>query len=1201
MKSVGWRYSENNYRSFIFGFIFITLLILPSIQGRGDGFEINEVKAGSYIIMNESLVIDGDDDFEDNDNITGSGTHGDPYMISGFDMDEYSIIVKNTNKYFTITDINWGKNNDDYRLIFRNDKHVKIDNLTINSVHFLDGDDCNELIINNSRFSTGSTGGHIFFGDTNSVNITGSDFKYIRTSGYVKIKMEFYGNNGNTRISNSTFDGFDIISEIYGNQLVENCTFNSTILRPRGMSSTSEIRYNSFSLSVASGGITLYRYVDGCNYGSIHHNQFNRLTNGISIRDYYPSAPDGFLIKNNSFISCEQGIYDSQSRSFEITSNDFNYCTNCGIKLEGCDQNLIWKNRFINCGITVTGGFENEYRNKWDYEGCGNYWSDYSGTDEDGNGAYDIPYNISTGNIDMFPVTNYHFDIDRPDLSILTHSSGTLERSYNRIGWETDDEWGIKKVEFRETCGYNIDVTGMNLYPIFLDEGIHNISFKATDENGLFRIVYLNLELNRTYPVLNFTTLSDGCAIDNDPVNVLWDLVDYFPVVKQNFTIDGKLTQLETNVGSRILDLKEGSHSVAIMLTDDLGFEVTQIINFFVDRTAPIIELTGLAPGSKISSRAVNFDCRIVETIGLDSAGYRLDDGEWIEVSGDFSFEKILNYGDHEFHVEAVDGAKHITILDVPFEILKDNLVEVLSPENGTVFNTDSIDLDWTYGGKFHWSETFIRLGADKEFFSIGTSYDYEMEFAEDGEYLVTLILVDEVGNYIQSNFWVIRDTKDPTVGFLDVDDINYINTWKMDLSWNAVDNNGIDHYELKIDERDWDHKGLETSSELGLTEGEHTISIRAFDLAGNIDEAEIEVIVDITPPELEFLDMDVFTSTGIEIEWECDDNYGIESMFITIEGLKSKDVLGKDGYSITLNQDGRYLVTLNATDLAGNTESISTVIIVDTTEPRAVWKGAPISITNSTTITLDWEIDEDVGIDQLFLLVDGNRINLDINDTSYTIDLEDGSHTISLTVIDIGGWQYILNYPKEVLIDTEDPTLQIVDKIVGKDGTASFSWTVTDVTQSDLKVMISLDGEDYIEVLGDSYKTDMLPPGDHIIKIKIIDKAGNEAEETWSFTIEEEKDEVDGGSGGLIIIIFLIIVVLIIIAVGFSLFIFKKKGKETSEETVSKVTIPSRPPGIGGQRIDNNMLAAPPVNRLQELPAAGNDSNHTTINENDP
>jgi hypothetical protein len=50
--------------------------------------------------------------------------------------------------------------------------------------------------------------------------------------------------------------------------------------------------------------------------------------------------------------------------------------------------------------------------NHWDNGIKGNYWSDYTGSDEDGDGIGDTPYNIdgSAGSRDYFPLMGFQGD-----------------------------------------------------------------------------------------------------------------------------------------------------------------------------------------------------------------------------------------------------------------------------------------------------------------------------------------------------------------------------------------------------------------------------------------------------------------------------------------------------------------------------------------------------------------------------------------------------------------------------------------------------------------------------------------------------------------------------------------------------------------------------------------------------------------------
>jgi parallel beta-helix repeat protein len=127
-------------------------------------------------------------------------------------------------------------------------------------------------------------------------------------------------------------------------------------------------------ISSSEEGILLFSSVAN---GRIDNNVINdtwRWAIKISKSEY--SSPANF-VANNTILNSAGGIYLA----------------------EGSGDTTLYRNNIIDSPNSNDLG-----SNIWDYNSEGNYWSDYSGIDSNGDGAGDTPYNIAPNGVDRHPL-----------------------------------------------------------------------------------------------------------------------------------------------------------------------------------------------------------------------------------------------------------------------------------------------------------------------------------------------------------------------------------------------------------------------------------------------------------------------------------------------------------------------------------------------------------------------------------------------------------------------------------------------------------------------------------------------------------------------------------------------------------------------------------------------------------------------------
>ncbi|MFP3872387.1 MAG: S8 family serine peptidase [Candidatus Natronoplasma sp.] len=487
--------------------------------------------------------------------------------------------------------------------------------------------------------------------------------------------------------------------------------------------------------------------------------------------------------------------------------------------------------------------------------------------------------------------------------------------------------------------------------------------------------------------------------------------------------------------------------------------------------------------------------------------------------------------------------------------------VEIISPESEDVIRRSNFTVEWTSERAENHE---VRLN-DEEWIDVGMNTTYTFEDVEDWDnHRVEVRAIDFLGeNTTESvtfSVWTVGvEVRSPEEGKL-MDHADVTIEWRSEHA---------EYHEVRLDESNWTDVGSDTEySYEGLDTGEHTVVVRATDLAGYQSTSWVNFSVDTDPPELEITapeDGYVSPERDVTIEWEGEDEVsGIDHYEVRLDEEKDgswtewemKELETEHEYSNL--DDGEHSVEVRVTDKAGHQENYSIDFLVDTVDPLVVIYGPENGEKiNQDTVGVNWTADDkESAIEQCEIRLDeGNDGNwtgwMDIDEGEHTLEgLEEGEHTLEIRAEDLAGNEKIETIT--FTVDTIPPELEITSP--SEDGEllrtdfVEVEWESEAVGTDIARYEIRLNDGEWKRVQGTSYTFEDVEDGDYTVEIRAVDEAGNNQTKSIDFQVDHSIIHIYWAQYWWLILPILIIVA-IIVAVGV---VKKVRGPKDEEETPS-------------------------------------------------
>ncbi len=772
-----------------------------------------------------------------------------------------------------------------------------------------------------------------------------------------------------------------------------------------------------------------------------------------------------------------------------------------------------------------------DWTNDGTYEGSGaKPTHNYS---EAGNHTVKLQVTDRAGNTDKDNAIVIVKDVTPPTVNITNPGDNSIfNSSHIPIEWSGEDNNAVDHYEVKYDSYSYTNVGSNNSYEfVNISNGEHDFSVKAVDGWGNKAEDNITVIVDTVRPIIEINSPKEGVVYPSDNITINWsssnnatDLGISNNKIRRDNVSGWK--NLSSTTKKSYYNLNNGQHEVHIRTSDEAGNTATTNVTFTIDTDSPIIEIDSPCDDEYLDNDSVE-----LSWTGSDNTtelNYKVKSNkngdEWEDVNSSTSKTlKNLSNGTHDIYVKAIDEAGNNATANVTFTVDTEKpLTNVTMSRKSHIFNSTSVRIQWNTSESVSGLKKYRLVLNGTEIYS-GTNESYQFSNLADGKKEIILIAVDKAGNTFEKEFNITIDTTSPEVSLIRPDKSEKFNTSCVRFEWNSnFSISGFSQYKLKMNGTER-YSGKNESIELSnLGDGRKRFTLISIDKAGNKAETTFNITIDTHRPEITIISPKkdaIIKSDSIKLNWKSWNNkthLGIDGHVMFLDDKRIGSKIQNSSHTFESLSDGEHTIRIKAIDEAGNNAKANFTFTVDTEPPLTnVTMSHKSHIFNSTSVGIQWNTSESVsGLKKYRLVLNGTEVYSGTNEFYQFSNLSDGKKEITLIAVDKAGNKAETTF--NITIDTHRPEITIIsqkkDAIMKKDSIKLNweSWNNKTHLGIDGHMMYLDDKRVGSKIQNSSHTFENLSDGEHTIRIKAIDEAGNNRNDSISFTIDTIPPEIE-------------------------------------------------------------------------------------------